>query len=194
MAQPKDVEYTVVLITPSFGEERDNAEQIIEEALAHLNTFREEPGLRFAPYVTAHLEIVSTLELARDKLEEDDSVAMMILQGLDADEMITFTRECAEHEVAVCQALPAAEEPEDQPEPDSPKKREWNLVITPRNKNEEPPAHRIPETTLIAPLPEEQERLVDRVWQLIAVMALGVMEHHWTKNPPQRLFLPKEKE
>jgi len=31
----------------------------------------------------------------------------------------------------------------------------------------------------------DEEELMDRVGQLIAVMALGVMEHHWTLNPPQ---------
>jgi hypothetical protein len=35
----------------------------------------------------------------------------------------------------------------------------------------------------------EEEELENRVWQLVAVMALGVMDHHFTKNPPQRDWL-----
>jgi hypothetical protein len=60
------------------------------------------------------------------------------------------------------------------------------VVFRRRSPDDEPPAHRIFETTLSAPIDEDdQEEMMDRVGQLIAVMALGVMEHHWRKNPPQ---------
>jgi hypothetical protein len=38
------VEYTVILAFPGFGEERENAEEIVERALEWLNTNKDEPG------------------------------------------------------------------------------------------------------------------------------------------------------
>ena len=39
------VEYEVILLFPGFGDERENAEQIVEEALNYLNTEKDEPGM-----------------------------------------------------------------------------------------------------------------------------------------------------
>jgi hypothetical protein len=184
MHMPDDVEYTVVLVSPSFGEERENAEESIEAALEWLNTNRDEPGFRFAPYVTAHLEIVPDVEEAQAKLDNDDSVAMMFLHGLDDDERIAFTHECAGYDVPVCRTLPAPDHPEPRPKRDPVKQRGWQIRFRKRSEDDnEPHAHRILETTLTAPLEGDEEELQDRVGQLIAVMALGVMEHHWKKNP-----------
>ena len=61
MQPPQDVEYTVVLVFPGFGSERENAEEVIEAALDHLNIPNYEPGFRFAPNVRAHLETVTDL-------------------------------------------------------------------------------------------------------------------------------------
>jgi hypothetical protein len=48
---------------------------------------------------------------------------------------------------------------------------------------EEAPAHRICAETLTDPIEEEDEEDTGgRVGQLIAVLALGVMEHHWLKK------------
>jgi hypothetical protein len=44
------------------------------------------------------------------------------------------------------------------------------------------PAHRLAAETLTAPVGEDEETQ-GRVGELIAVLALGVMEHHWRKNP-----------
>src|SRR5262245_61348869 len=107
MAGHEDVEYTVVLVIPGYGEERENAEAIVEQALEFLNTYRDEPGFRFAPYVTAHLEVVSDVEDALEKLRSDDSVAMMVLHGLPDDERLALTRECQGRDVEVCRTFPA---------------------------------------------------------------------------------------
>jgi hypothetical protein len=191
MQMPEDVEYTVVLVSSSPYEERENAEQIIEEALEYLNTFREEPGFRFAPYVTAHLEIVPDVEEAQGKLDNDDSVAMMILHDLDRDERRAFTRQCNERNVPVCITTPAPEGYEDRPKSERIPPREWKVVFRKRAEDDdEPHAHRIVDATLSAPLEDDPDELGGRVWQLIAVMALGVMEHHWRLNPPKYSFLP----
>jgi hypothetical protein len=186
MSRHEDVEYKVLLVSPAWGEPRDNAEQIIEEALEYLNTFREEPGFRFAPYVTARLEIVSDVDEARARLESDDALAMMILHDLDDEERIALTLDCRAQDVPVCRTMPTADQPEPRPRRKRGKPEPWKLVIRKRDENDqEPPAHRILDTTLTAPLEEDEEELADRVRQLIAVMALGVMEHHFKKNPPR---------
>jgi hypothetical protein len=182
MWQPEDVEYTVLLVSATFGEPRENAEQVIEEALNWLNTFREEPGFRFAPNVTAHLEIVPDVEEARARLEGDESLAMMILHDLDDEERLALTHDCRQRDVAVCRTVPAADHPEP---PRRNRNQPMKVVIRKREEGEEPPAHTILDTTLTAPL-EDEEEAGDRIGQLIAVMALGVMEHHWKEQPPRR--------
>ena len=186
MTRP-EVEYTVVLVFPSYGTERDNAETIIEEALGYLNTQKDEPGFRFAYSVSARLEIVPDVEDAQAKLRTDDSVAMMILYDLPDDERLAFTRECLDQNVLVCQTVPPSES--DAPRPPRDQRGPLKVVLKKRSHDDEPRAHKILHTTLTAPLDDDdEEALGDRVGQLIAVMALGVMEHHWTLNPPRRYF------
>ena len=90
----QDVEYTVVLVFPGFGTERENAETIVESALEWLNNNREEPGFRFAPMVTAHLEIVQDADEARAAMEADEMVAMVILHDVPDDERDDLLRHC----------------------------------------------------------------------------------------------------
>ena len=73
MATPPDVDYQVVLVVPGFGDEREHAEQILEEALHYLNTEKDEPGMRFAYNVSARLEIVS----GHRSLPHADAVILM---------------------------------------------------------------------------------------------------------------------
>jgi hypothetical protein len=185
MAMPPDVEYRVVLVFPGYGTERENAEEIVEEALDYLNTHRDKPGFRFAPYVTARLEIVPDLEQAQAKMETDDGVAMLILHDLDDEERNDFTRECNARDVPVCQTVPAPDQPR------KPRRRgePWKIVFKKRSEDDDAPrAHTITEATLTAPLEDDEDVLIDRVQQLIAVMALGVMEYHWRRQPPRFLF------
>jgi hypothetical protein len=186
MQRPEEIEYAVVLVIPVFGEERENAEEVIEGALDYLNTHRETPGFRFAPYVRAHLEKVSDVEDAQARLDEDDTVAMMILHGLDDDERIAFTRECIARNIPVCRTVPPPENPPPLPPREPGKPRRWEIRFRKRDEDDdEPHAHQILETTLSAPLEGDEDELMDRVGQLIAVMALGVMEHHFKTHPPQ---------
>src|SRR5437588_8325351 len=106
MQQRENVDYTVVLVSAGFGEEQENAEEVIEAALEHLNTYKDEPGFRFAYHVSAHLERVQDAEEAEAKLENDDTVAMMILHGLEDDERIALTRKCIARTVPVCRTTP----------------------------------------------------------------------------------------
>jgi hypothetical protein len=181
---PPPVEYEVLLVFPGFGEERENAEQIVEAALQHLNTEKEEPGMRFAPNVSARLEIVAGVEDAHDKLETDEDLAMMILHDLDEDEKTQLTQECAERGVLVCHTLPCEDRPR---RTQRGERRPWKIVFSKR-KPGELRAHKISEATLTASLEGDEEEVMDRVGQLIAVMALGVMEHHWSQNPPRRYW------
>jgi hypothetical protein len=187
MSPRPDIEYTVILVFPGFGDERDNAEQVIEEALNYLNTQKDEPGMRFAYNVSARLEIVADVDEARARLETDDDLAMMILHDLDDEEKLGLTEECAARGVLVCHAEAGDGKPRKRPRSSRGKPGEWKVVIGKRT-SDEPRAHKILASTLTDPLDDDdQETLMDRVGQLIAVLALGVMEHHWTRNPPHRL-------
>jgi hypothetical protein len=48
-------------------------------------------------------------------------------------------------------------------------------------------AHTLTAETLTAPVAEDEDTR-GRVGEVIAVLALGVMTHHWGKNPPRRPF------
>jgi len=179
----EEVEYTVVLVFPAWGSQRESAEQIVEEALAYLNVPRYQPGFRFSPEVRAHLEIVGTVEEALDKLEADDEVAMMILYDLDDEERRALMAECDARDVQMCVTTPAPDQPE-RPRRPRDKNRGWKFVLRKRPDNE-PSAHSICETTLSAPLEDDEEMIVERVQQLIAVLALGVMQYHFGKRGPR---------
>lgn len=190
MSTQENVEYKVLLVFPGFGSERENAEEVIEAALEYLNTQKDEPGMRFAYPVFARLEIVSDADQALTSLRNDDDLAMMILHALDDEEKAALTEEAVSNNVPVCHTVEA--EP-DQPKPPRPPRGERRIlpvVFKERRPEDGPPAHRICETTLTAPLDDDPEDVGDRIGQLITVMALGVMEHHWRLNPP-RYHLPE---
>ncbi len=176
MSDFEDVEYLVLLVFPGFGSERENAEEIVEAALQHLNTVKDVPGMRFACNVSARLEIVSDAEQARERLEKDEDLAIMILHDLDEEEKRALTLECMSQEVAVCHTVVASEEQE-QEEGSARPRREWKFVFR-KAEPGEPRAHVILDRVLTAPLDGDEEELGDRVGQLVAVLALGVMTHH----------------
>jgi hypothetical protein len=177
-----NVEYKVLLVFPGFGDERDNAEQVLEEALNYLNTQKDEPGMRFAQNVSARLEIVADADQAAARLQTEDDLALLILHDLDDEEKTALTAECSGMGVPVCHTV-NAEAPPRRPRG---KPREWKVVFK-KGGGDEPRAHKILANTLTASLEGDQEELMDRVGQLIALLALGVMEFHWTRNPPRRL-------
>jgi hypothetical protein len=179
VSAPPNVEYKVLLTFPGFGDEREHAEQMVEEALHFLNTQKDEPGMRFAPNVSAHLEIVTDTDQARAALEADDDLAMMILHDLDDEDRDALTRECADREVLVCHTL----EGEPKPRRRGARHEGWKIVFR-KAKRDEPRAHRILACTLTDPTDGDQEELADRVGQIIALLALGVMEHHWRRHHP----------
>jgi hypothetical protein len=170
-----EFEYTVILVFPGFGSERECAETIVEAALDWLNNNKEEPGFRFAPSVGAHLEIVPSVEEARTVIEADESVAMVILHDLDNRERKRFIRDCVSRGITACYTV-------DEPRKSRSDRGGFEVVIRPGRKTEAP-THRVGADTLTAPIEDEAE-IQDRVSQLIAVMALGVMQHHWEKSPP----------
>jgi hypothetical protein len=178
MASPQEVDYTVVLVFPGFGPERENAEAVVESALEWLNTYKDEPGFRFAPPVSAHLEIVADADEARARIAADEGVAMVLLHDVPEDERDALLRHCEAREIAGCFTV------------DAPRARRrkgpWRVVF--RSKPaDEVPAHRLSAATLTDPVTEDEETGA-RVGELIAVLALGVMEHHWRQNPPRHEF------
>ena len=173
MARPQEVDYTVVLIFPGFGSERDHAEMIVESALEWLNTFKEKPGFRFAPEVNAHLEIVPDADEARARIASEENVAMVLMHDLADDERDALVRHCVRRQIGACYTV-------DIPRRPGPRKGPWRVVFS-RKASKEPPAHRLNAKTLTAPVAEDEETQ-GRVGELIAVLALGVMEHHWRKN------------
>jgi hypothetical protein len=174
VAIPPDVDYTVLLIVPGFGEERENAEAIVECALEWLNTNKEEPGFRFAPPVSAHLEVVPDADEARASIVADEGVAMVLLHDLPADERDDLLRHCAARHIAGCCTVDA---------PRRARRRKGPLKVVFRSKPaDEVPAHRLTAETLTAPVDEDDEETGARVGEVIAVLALGVMQHHWEKK------------
>jgi hypothetical protein len=188
MHNREDVEYKVLLVFPGFGAERDTAEEIVEAALHHLNTEKDEPGMRFAYNVSARLEMVADAEQAYTLLETDDDVATMILHDLPDDEKAALTQACNAKDVPVCHTVETDENAPKKPRPPRGQPRTWKVVFT-KGLTKELRAHRIAASTLTAPPEEDEEERMDRVAQLIAVLALGVMEHHWKQNPPRRFPL-----
>jgi hypothetical protein len=173
MTSPQDIDYTVVLVFPGFGAERENAETIVESALEWLNNNKEEPGFRFSQQVSAHLEIVPDADEARARIESDDSVALLILHDLDEDERDDLLRDCERRKVSACITV-------DVPRPTKRRKGPWKVIVRsePRKK---PPAHEVCAETLTAPVGEDEET-GDRVGELIAVVALGVMSYDYLKD------------
>jgi hypothetical protein len=176
----KEVTYTVLLVFPGYGEERENAEEIIEEAIHHLNTEKDEPGFRFAHEVFAQLEIVPDADEARERLRNDPQLALMILHDLERVEKAALTRACEKKGVPVCHTVEGGDEP-------PPPKRYFRgrrvmEVVFQKRGECGPRAHTIVDKTLTAPLEGDPEELGDRVGQLIAVMALSVMEVHWRRK------------
>jgi hypothetical protein len=178
----EEVEYQVLLLFPGFGEEREHAEQIIEEALGYLNTQREEPGMRFAPNVRARLEIVSDIDQAYAKLDNDDDLATMILHDLTEEEKRALTLACQAKDVPVCHTVSGPKPPKRRP---SRRREPLKVVFRQRRDDDEPLAHRILESTLTGSLDTDEDELADRIGQMITVLALGVMEHHWRQSPPR---------
>jgi hypothetical protein len=179
MYEQQEVEYTVVLVFPGFGEQRDNAEAIVESALEWLNNNKEEPGFRFAPPVSAHLEIVQDADEARAKMEEDENVAMVLVHDLDDEERNALVQDCGRRHIPTCITV------------DGPRRRKrkgpWRIVFGKRPAESEVPTHQVAADTLTGPVDDDEET-GDRIGQLIAVMALGVMEHHFGKKDPPYPF------
>jgi hypothetical protein len=173
MATPQEVDYTVVLVFPGFGAEREHAEAIVESALHWLNTCKEEPGFRFAPPVSAHLEMAQDADEARARIAADESVAMVLLHDLPDDERDALVRHCAARHISAGYTV-------DAPRPAGPRKGPWRVVIR-SGPAPEAPAHRLAAETLTGPVGEDEET-GERVGELIAVLALGVMEHHWGQH------------
>jgi hypothetical protein len=175
-----EVDYTVILVLPGFGAEREHAETIVEAALEWLNTYKEEPGFRFAPPVSAHLEIVGDADEARTRIDTDESLAMVILHDVADEERDTLVRECNARHIGACYTV-------DAPRRTGPRDKPWQVVLRKKPANA-PSAHTLAAATLTDPV-EDDEDTGERVSELIAVMALGVMEHHWSTHPPTRRFL-----
>jgi hypothetical protein len=173
MDRPPEVDYTVVLVFAGFGAEREHAETIVESALDWLNTNKEEPGFRFAPPVSAHLEIVQDADEARARMEGDESVALVILHDLDEDERDDLVRECEKKHISACYTV-------DVPRPRGRRKGPWKVVVR-SEPSKEPPAHQLCAETLTGPVGEDKEA-GERVGELIAVVALGVMSYHFAKG------------
>src|SRR5438132_4389973 len=107
MSSAQDIDYTVILVFPGFGTERENAETIVDGALDWLNTHKEKPGFRFAREVSAHLEILQDADEARARIAADKHVAMIFLHGLSDDERDALARHCERRHIAVCYTVDA---------------------------------------------------------------------------------------
>jgi hypothetical protein len=177
MTGPEEIDYTVIMVFPGFGEERENAEAIVESALEWLNTYKDEPGFRFGYNVSAHLEIVSDALEARERIDADDSVGMLILHDLDENERNDLLRYARAQHIAGCYTVDVPRQP-------GPRKGPWKVVFGKPRPPDEVPAHTLCGQTLTNPVAEDDET-GGRVGELIAVMALGVMDHHYRLYPPQ---------
>jgi hypothetical protein len=177
MTSRQEVDYTVVVVFPGFGSERENAKDIIEHALDWLNTCKDEPGFRFAYEVSAHVEMVQDVDEARERIDEDDGVAMVFLHDVADDETEALVRHCEPQHIAACITV-------DAPRPAGLREGPMKVVFRKRPADEIP-AHRLCVETLTGEVGEDEET-GQRVGEVIAVLALGVMSHHWHKTyqPP----------
>jgi hypothetical protein len=172
MIGDEEFDYTVLLVFPGYGTERENAEMIIEMALDWLNTHKEKPGFRFAPPVSAHLELLNDAEDAQARIEEDNSVATVILHDVDDDDRDALLRECHRREIGACYTVEA-------PRP-AREKGPMKVVFRKREPGDIR-AHQLCAETLTAPV-EEDENTSDRAGEVVAVLALGVMQYHWRRK------------
>jgi hypothetical protein len=175
MSAPEEFDYTVVLVFPGFGAERESAEAVVESALDWLNTYKETPGFRFARPVSAHLEIVADADEVRDRIESDESVAMVLLHDLDDDMRDELVRLCNARQVGTCYTVDAHR-------PRRPRNEPMKVVFR-RKEPSEPSAHTLCAETPTAPVGDDEDTQA-RVGEVIAVLALGVMSYHWGRNPP----------
>lgn len=180
MSEEEIVHYTVVLVFPGFGPEREYAEDVVENALEYLNIPRYEPGMRFAPHVRAQLEIVMDAEQVMTRLDADEDVAIVIIHDLDEDEKTGLTEECAARGVSVCHTIETGGRPRKTRPRD---KKGWTFQLRPKSEKGVS-AHQVADSVLTTP-PDDEEDWSDRVSQVIMVLALGVMQFHWSRNPPK---------
>ena len=181
-----DVDYTVILVFPGFGAEREFAEDLIESALEWLNTYKDEPGMRFAPHVSAHLEIVQDADEARDRIASDPQVAMVIAHGLDEVERDALFWECEAQQIPRCTTVETAASDRSEARTDPRRRRELKVVFR-RRDPDEISAHTLSEETLTAPL-DDEEAVADRIGQLITVLALGVMDADFRRAKSTNIF------
>jgi hypothetical protein len=107
VASPQDLDYTVVLVFPGFGVEREHAETIVESALCWLNTCKDKPGFRFAAPVCAHLKLVQDADEARATIAADKSVAMVLVHDLADDQRNSLLRHCENRQISACHTVDA---------------------------------------------------------------------------------------
>lgn len=177
--------YTVVLVFPGFGSEREYAEQVVEAALDHLNIPRYEPGIRFAPNVRARLDIVSNVDQALASLENDEDIATMILHDLDEDDRERLIDECAERGLALTVTM---ETGGDRPKKSRGKKEGFTFELRKREENR-PSVHQIADSVLTAP-PDDDQDWSNRVGQVMFVVAVSVMGFHFARHPsPIRRYI-----
>jgi hypothetical protein len=187
MTPREEVDYTVLLIFPGFGTERENAESIIESALDWLNTHKDKPGFRFAYEVNAHLEIVQDADEARARIDEDDSsVAMVFLHDVPDEERDALVHYCEPKNIAAGITVDVPRRPGPRTEP--------MKVVFRKRPADELRAHQLCAETLTDPVADDDDT-GGRVGDVIAVLALGVMQYHWERtysgSGPNR-FLPPE--
>jgi hypothetical protein len=175
MTGREEVEYTVLLVFPGYGTERENAETIVEAALEWLNTYKDEPGFRFHPLVSAHVEIVPDADEARERIEADPGVAMVLVHDMEDEERDALLRFCQKRNASACITVDA---PRPRGRPTEPMK-----VVFRKQPPNRPSAHEICAETLTGEV-EEDEDTEARVGEVIAVLALGVMQHYWQKVHP----------
>jgi hypothetical protein len=184
MWDPTPVDYTVLFVFPGFGSDRENAETIVQFALDWLNANKETPGFRFAQPVSAHLEMVQDADEARERIETEEDIAMIFVHDVPDDERDALLRFCHAQEVSACRT---EEAPRHRGKREGPMK-----VVFGKRDPDRIPAHTLCAETLTDPLEDDEDDTGARVGEAIAVLALGVMQYHWKKRPPQRLFDLKE--
>jgi hypothetical protein len=113
------------------------------------------------------------LDEARARIEADESVALVLLHDLTDEERDTLLRHCEARQISACYTVDA---------PGRAGRRKGPMQVVLRSKpRDEPAAHRLTADTLTAPVAEDEET-GERVGEVIAVLALGVMQYHWKRR------------
>lgn len=187
--------YKIVLFAaPGITDkEVDNAETVLEAALAPLNAHTLPAGFRFADHITADLEVERDVDTLAKRVARERDIAYVIACGYEPDSLRALAHNCARQHTDFCNtaelsAGPTLEEQIENLGDDLTVK----LRITSRQKMMERTrglgGNIINKSLLLEDMPASPEVLDDRVNGLIALISVAMSQADYHKDHNLRPF------